>query len=137
MLDVTKIRAHTLRMQKQRLHMFSVVLQKCHLKMKHVSSMRYTSVIYEVPRRVYGSPSFPYQHLVNYLVVNLRENGFVVTEMPSTLWTNLTRLHISWHPDVIRVAEYSKLIDSSKKKEERAPGLGKIDTVEARKASFL
>lgn len=96
------------RVRRHRLMLFRLVLERCHRRIQAASAGWRTALFFEVPREIIGSPSFPYEHLVSYLVHNLRENGFLVSEWRSHKWTNLVWLHISWHPDVIDVEAYDR-----------------------------
>lgn len=82
-----------------RASIFQKVLSKCHTKIQNAASNEQYFVIYDVPEYVVGLPLYNLNKCIEYLVSQLKENGFTVEHKLPKL------LVISWYPKLTDVPD--------------------------------
>ena len=85
---------------KIKLNTFNIILEKCHLKIKHIASQGGMNVFYEIPFVMIGYPLYNINECVEYIVENLRKNGLLVQILPHP---NSNTIYISWKPTDINM----------------------------------
>lgn len=72
---------------------FNIIIEKCHKKIKNVAEQGGMNIFYEIPFVLIGHPLYNIKECIEYIVDNLRKNGFLVQILPHP---NNNTLYISW-----------------------------------------
>lgn len=75
-----------------RISTYEKILERCHQKIKNAASNEQYFVIYDVPHYIVGLPLYNLNNCIEYLITQLKENGFKVEHrLPKFLI-------VSWYP---------------------------------------
>jgi hypothetical protein len=75
-----------------RISTYEKILERCHQKIKNAASNEQYFVIYDVPHYIVGLPLYNLNNCIEFLITQLKENGFKVEhKLPKFLV-------VSWYP---------------------------------------
>lgn len=77
-LNIFELHNSISRKKQLRINVFEKILSKCHIKIKNAATKELYTCIYEVPEYVVGLPLFNINDCIDYLMNQLKDNGFKV-----------------------------------------------------------
>jgi hypothetical protein len=81
--------------KKNRVACFDHIIELCHRRIRNVASYSGQNTFYEVPGIVIGYPLYSLHECLEYIVMSLRNNGFLVQILPPP---HIGVVYISWDP---------------------------------------
>ena len=74
-------------------NIFNIIIEKIHNKIKNIAKEGGMNIFYEIPTFIIGQPLYKINDFIEYIVINLKKNGFLVQILP---YPNTTTIYISW-----------------------------------------
>ena len=97
MLNIKELQKTIDQKKQQRLSCYEKILEKCHKKIIDCTKKEQSFCLFIIPEYIFGLPIIKNEECTEFLINNLKRNGFVVT------YTFPNLLYISWgREEIIR-----------------------------------